>query len=169
MPWHDGRRPQRGQSNTILRYLALKYAPKLYPADNPSKCAQIDWAMDCWVDYCYPSHMPVVYAILGFTKQPDDKAAAAKNYAEALSKFAGIFLSKGKFVGGDELTIADFKIAAFVFPACEPAVEKLQGFVAPPRIKQYVADFLAAAGPAAGMLTSAGGYSLREFLAGKLK
>jgi glutathione S-transferase len=156
-----------GQSNTILRYLALKYSPKLYPTDKPDTCAQIDWAMDCFVDYVYPSHTNVVYAILGFRPQPEDKAAAAKAYAEALDKWAGIFL-KGKFVGGDELSIADFKCAAFFFPACEPAVEKLQEFTPPPRIKKYVSDFMAAAGPAAGMLTTAGGYSLREFLAAKL-
>lgn len=152
-----------GESTAILRYLALQYAPAMYPVADPAACARIDMAMDNFVGEVYPKHVGVVYVVLGFVPAPADQAAASAAYKDALEKFAAVHLA-GKFVAGDALSIADYKVAPFLFPATLPKVAEKTGFEAPPRVKQYVDDFLAAA-PAAAMLSSAGGYSFAEFLA----
>lgn len=54
-----------GQSNAILRYLAIKYKPDTYPVTDPDKCAKIDFAIDSLVDYVYSKHMTTVYVVLG--------------------------------------------------------------------------------------------------------
>ena len=56
-----------GQSNAILRYLAIKYKPDAYPVTDPDKCAKIDFAIDSVVDYVYPKHKVTVYVVLGAT------------------------------------------------------------------------------------------------------
>ena len=56
-----------GESTAILRYLALQYAPAMYPVADPAACAKIDMAMDNFVGEVYPKHVGVVYVVLGLS------------------------------------------------------------------------------------------------------
>jgi len=156
-----------GESHAILRYLANMYCPELYPKEDPKACAHIDWAMDSFASYVYPAHVKVVYTALGFAGINEDQPAANKAYAEALRQWASIFLSSGRFINGNVLSIADYKAVSFCFPACEPAITELVGFNAPDIIKSYVAAFMTAVPTGSSILTSAGGFSMREFMATK--
>ena len=91
---------------------------------------------------------------------------AHQAYLAALGKWASLFLSDGKFVAGEAVSIADYKVVSFCFPACESSMTQLVGFEAPPRIKQYVSDFMAAV-KSSSIFTSAGGFAMREVLATK--
>ena len=154
-----------GESNAILRYLALQYAPALYPADDPVACAKIDMAIDNFTNIVYKKHVDVVYVVLGFREPPADQAAASTEYAAALEKWANIHLT-GKCVNGDTLSIADYKVVPFIHPASQPKTKEKTGFELPPRIQTYLDDICAAA-PSSAILNSAGGYSFAEFIATK--
>ena len=65
------------------------------------------------------------------------------------------------------LCTVDYKAVSFFFPACEPALTVLVGFEAPDVIQRYVAAFMAAVPTGSSILTSAGGFSMREVLASK--
>jgi len=154
-----------GESNAILRYLALKYKPEYYPVSDPAMCALIDFAMDSFAGEVYKAHYDTVYVVLGFHGAPADQQAANAKYTEMLDIWVKHFL-KGKFVAGSKLTIADFKAVPFLIAAMQPAVQAKIGLTVPDRVKQYVDDFCAAV-PSSGMLKEAGGYSIVEFLASK--
>lgn len=156
-----------GESNAILRYLALAYGQKYYPAATaPETCGKIDFALDAFSNV-YKAHMKVVYPVMGFGSPPEDQAAANKEYTEAITKWFDIHV-KGKFVNGDELSIADFKAAPFFFSAIQPALKSKAGFEAPARAVQYCDDFMKAT-KAHSFMLEAGGYSIKEFLASKDK
>jgi len=155
-----------GESKAILRYLAMKYKPELYPVKEPEMCAWIDFAMDSFSDV-YEKFKPTVYVALGFKPAGDDQPKANEEFTEIINTWTTHFL-KGKFVCGDKLTIADFKVAPFLFAAMQPAVKALIGFQAPDRARQYAEDFCAAV-PATSLLKECGGFAVAEFLAGKAK
>jgi heme-degrading monooxygenase HmoA len=64
------------------------------------------------------------------------------------------------------LTIADYRVAPFLFSLCQPAIEKMAGFKPSTRLQKYAADFEAACG-SASFMKSAGGFSIAEYLASK--
>jgi len=154
-----------GESNACLRYLAMAYKPAYYPVADAATCGWIDFAMESFVGDVYPKWSEVVYPVLGFTGPAEDMPKAVEQAKAITDTWTAHFL-KGKFVNGDSLSIADFKIAPFLFLFVQPGIEK-QGFVASDRVKQYVEDFCAATS-ASDMMKSAGGYSLREFCAMKV-
>jgi glutathione S-transferase len=156
-----------GESNAILRYIALKYKPEYYPMDDPVTCGKIDFAMESFTTEVYEKgHYHTVYVTLGFQTAPADQEAANKKYSELLDIWLKHFL-QGKFVNGDKLSIADFKVVPLLIAGLQPAVEKTIGLKLPERAQQYVDDFCAAV-PSSAMLKSAGGYSIVEFLASKM-
>jgi len=154
-----------GESNAILRYLSMKYKPEYYPVGDPATCARIDFAMDAFGGEVYPKHTPIVYTVMGFTSAPADQKAANQAYKDALQKYASVFL-QGKFVCGDKITIADFKIAPFFFSAVQPGITKAVGFEAPQRIERYCEDFNSAV-KASVFMKAAGGFAIAEFIASK--
>jgi len=153
-----------GESNAILRYLALAYAKNLYPVSSPKVCAKIDFAMETFSNV-YQAHMPVVYVVFGFAQASSDQGAANKAYTEAIQMWLNTHLT-GKFVTGDTPSIADYKAVPFFFAAMQPVCKKKLGFVPPPRMVKYCEDFMAAV-PAAKFMREAGGFSIKEFAASK--
>lgn len=154
-----------GESATILRYVAENYSPDLYAADPKAK-AKIDWAIDATACVIYSKvAKPLMYPVFGFGPAPEDQAAANKSATEALDMYEKAFL-KGKFVNGDKLSIAEYKVIPFLFGVMQPAVEKKTGFTLSDRMKKYVADFMASS-KSSGMLESAGGFSIKEYAATK--
>jgi len=154
------------ESNTVLRYMAESYVPDAYPKDAKQR-GFINWAMDRFGSAMNSDAVATIYPILGYAGPPADQAAAGKKCVENLEEFAKVFL-KNKFVGGEKPSIADYKIAPFFF-CYEHAVLKEKGLVeCPDRVKQFNKDFAAACGDASGLLTSAGGFSLKEMLDAKV-
>lgn len=154
-----------GESNAILRYLALAYGQKYYPTSSPQTCAKIDFALDAFSNV-YKPHMQVVYPVFGFGSAPEDQAAANAAYTEALTKWLDTHVQDRKFVTGDSLSIADFKAAPFFYSAIQPAMQKKAGFEAPARVKKFCEDFMAATA-ASKFMEEAGGFSIKEFAASK--
>merc|ERR1719221_1649303 len=104
-----------GESGAILRYLAREYAEDLYPKD-PEKRGRIDWAMDRFNSGMYNDCVATIYVAMGFAEAPGEQElkAAGEKASKGLDEFAKVFLPEGqKFVAGDTLSIADFKIAPF--------------------------------------------------------
>merc|ERR1712039_641186 len=132
-----------GESTAILRYLALQYKPEYYPTADPAVSAKLDFAMESFDFEVYPAHKETVQPLLGFVPAPSDQAAAYKKYSGAFDAWTSHFL-KGKFVCGDIITIADFKVVPFFFAAMQPVVKNKTGLAPNERAIQYVEDFCAA-------------------------
>lgn len=158
-----------GESNAICRYLALKYKPELYPPTELELCGKIDFAMDVWASEIDKLHAKVVYPVgfPDFYKPPEDLAVAVEAYIAALDKWGKTFLKDGKFVLGDKLSIADFKVVPFLWAAmcCEP---KVDGLEVPAQIKEYVNAFFGAV-DAAKVMKKCDGYAIAEWFEDKDK
>jgi len=153
-----------GESSAILRYLAEAYAPDLYP-EGAEKRGFIDWAIDRFVSKCYPDTVACVYPILGYAPAPADVEAAGKQCAQNMEDFAKVFL-KEKFIGGDALSIADYKVAPFFFAFAHEVVKEKSKVECPERIAQFNKDF-AEACKSSEMLKAAGGFAIQEVLDAK--
>jgi hypothetical protein len=103
--------------------------------------------------------------VFGFIPPIADPPKANAELTEILATWTDFFL-KRKFVNGDSLSIADYRVAPFLFSLCQPGIDKMVGFKPSPRVQKYSTDFQAACG-AAGFLTSADGFSVAEYLASK--
>jgi len=148
------------ESTAILRYYARTYKPELYSRD---KQAHIDWAFDNFVlGGLYKDATATVYPALGFMPFGDNAKEVGAALKGKLQKYADTFL-KGKFVGGDQLSIADYKIAPFFFSWAHPALKSKCGVEVPERIVQFNKDF-AEASQNTAMFAEAGGYALKELL-----
>ena len=75
-------------------------------------------------------------------------------------------VASSKFIGGDSLSIADFALAPLIFALGHGTIAAKTGFSLPGRWRTFITEFTAAC-PAAVMLSSAGGYSISEFLDSK--
>mmetsp|Transcript_66724 Transcript_66724/g.192779 ORF Transcript_66724/g.192779 Transcript_66724/m.192779 type:complete len:487 (-) Transcript_66724:45-1505(-) len=153
------------ESNAILRYLATKYAPQLYPVSDPKRRGYIDWAMENFAGTPYQDAQALIYPCLGFASPPADREAAAKSALDNLTEYTNFFLRE-KFVGGDKLSIADYKIAPFLYCYTHQMLLEQGKFKCPDRVKQYVKDFVDAC-PSSNLLSSADGMSLKEVLDAK--
>lgn len=103
------------ESNAILMYAADKVGSSAYPKDLKQRAAVnrwLFWEASVWFGSCYIYLIQnVVQPMMG--AKPDQAALDAE--APNWNKLAGIMneqLGKTKFIATDELTIADFAIAA---------------------------------------------------------
>eukprot|EP00405_Crypthecodinium_cohnii_P012573 CAMPEP_0206442812 /NCGR_PEP_ID=MMETSP0324_2-20121206/14026_1 /ASSEMBLY_ACC=CAM_ASM_000836 /TAXON_ID=2866 /ORGANISM="Crypthecodinium cohnii, Strain Seligo" /LENGTH=487 /DNA_ID=CAMNT_0053910689 /DNA_START=30 /DNA_END=1493 /DNA_ORIENTATION=+ len=152
-----------GESNAILRYLAVKHNSELYPVGDAKLRARIDWIMASWSAQVYQKWSARIYPILGFAPAPADLEKANKDLKEALDMFTGAFFTGSKFVAGDSLTIADYKVMPFLFGLSLPFAEKKTGVKLSPALAKYVQDAMGAM-KTSGILTSNGGWSVKEFM-----
>jgi len=149
------------QTNTVLRYLAMKYCPQAYGGSDLQARATIDWALD-WCSDFYKSFGAIWYPIAGVGPQPakaDDEyfATESAKATQDLEIFANKFLSASTFIGGEELSIADYKIAIQCWYLGHPAIKARTGFALPDRVTKYVADFLRAC-PSVALLDAGKGF-----------
>jgi glutathione S-transferase len=113
------------ESCAIMQYLCNKHRlDKFYPTE-PEKRAMVDSAMFYIVGTLYPYIVRSTYGALGFPQYPgevgaSDATAAEKEKAqksaagavgETLSAFHEFFLDPKTFVGGDNVSIADIRLA----------------------------------------------------------
>ena len=114
------------ESCAIIQYLCNKHGlDRFYPTD-PGERAMVDSAMFYLIGTLYPLVARATYPTLGFpqyagevaTSEADDamKAKAQKEaeaaVAEPLEAYRRFFLHGRKFIGGDQPSIADIRLAA---------------------------------------------------------
>jgi len=157
------------ESNAILRYLSNSYGPAYYKDFDAKKKGFIDWALDRFSSHVYAQFCATVYPALGFADVPsdDEKKERAKKAVEAVDEFCTHFL-KDKFIGGETLSIADFKIAPFFFAWGHPTIKSDYFVEIPERVTKFNADF-AEACKSSSLFIEAGGYALKEMLDPKAK
>jgi len=115
-----------GESCAIMAYLCNKHGlDQFYPTD-PGERALVDNAMFYLIGTFYPLLTRATYPALGFGQYPgevgtsdadDDAKAKAQQDAEAalaepLDVFRSFFLDGQRFIGGDNPSIADIRLAA---------------------------------------------------------
>ncbi|RVX74725.1 hypothetical protein B0A52_01002 [Exophiala mesophila] len=126
------------ESNSILLYIA-EGNEEAYPSDRKLR-AQVNtwllWEASCWFQSCYV--YLVEYVVKPLLKaEPDPAVIDAES--ERFNRLAGILdtqLSKTKYLVGDQITIADFAVAA---PAHLHAAQKLP-LDKYPNLKRWLAD-----------------------------
>ena len=114
------------ESCAIMQYLCNKHGlDQFYPRD-PGERAMVDSAMFYLIGTLYPVVARATYPTLGFpqyagetaTSSADDdcKAQAARDAADAiavpLAAYHDFFLKGRNFIGGDNVSIADIRLAA---------------------------------------------------------
>jgi glutathione S-transferase len=114
------------ESCAIMQYLCNKHGlDRFYPTD-PGERAMVDSAMFYLIGTLYPVLARATYPVLGFpqyageaaTSEADDetKARARADAEAALAKpldvYRDFFLAGKRFIGGDQPTIADIRLAA---------------------------------------------------------
>ncbi len=114
------------ESCAIMQYLCNKHGlDRFYPTD-PGERAMVDSAMFYLIGTFYPLLARATYPTLGFAQYPgevgtseadDDAKARAAQDAEAalagpLEVYRTFFLADRPFIGGDEPSIADMRLAA---------------------------------------------------------
>jgi glutathione S-transferase len=115
-----------GESCAIMAYLCNKHGlDRFYPTD-PGRRAMVDNAMFYLIGTFYPLLARATYPTLGFAQYPGEvatseadeemKARAAKDaeaaLAEPLEVFHTYFMKDSPFIGGDDPSIADIRLAA---------------------------------------------------------
>jgi len=100
------------ESNTILRYLAAKAKSPLYPTD-PGQRSQVER----WMDWQLASLNNPYLAMFREAKlEPAKRSADFANQQKDLGAQLSILdKAMGKFVAGDELSIADMCLAPIVY------------------------------------------------------
>lgn len=149
------------ESNAILRYMAERYSPHLYPKTDQKRQALIDWAMERFASTLYQDVYKTIYPCMGFAGPPTDPEAVGKIASHNLKQFADVFLTE-KFIGGSNLSIADYKVAPFFFAYVHPMLREKCSIEVPERVKEFVTDFMSEC-PASELLHAPKG-SLKELL-----
>eukprot|EP00928_Gymnodinium_smaydae_P048887 TRINITY_DN32749_c0_g1_i1.p1 TRINITY_DN32749_c0_g1~~TRINITY_DN32749_c0_g1_i1.p1 ORF type:complete len:253 (+),score=69.37 TRINITY_DN32749_c0_g1_i1:62-760(+) len=145
------------ESGAILRYLANVYNMDAYGGFDAKARGTIDWALD-WIGTNFgQNYFKIWYPVAGFAPAPEDQKKANEDAVANLKTFESKFLSGGKkFITGDRMSIADYKLGCLLWYLDQPAIKKKTGFELPARFKMYVQDYKAALSPASQEFLKAG-------------
>ncbi len=103
------------ESNSICRYLCMKYGGEaIYPAD-PAKRAGIDRWLDWQLATLIPSDIPVFWGTIRTPPEKHDKAAIAENMKKLAAGF-GILdahLAGRNFIAADRYTLSDLILGIY--------------------------------------------------------
>jgi glutathione S-transferase len=115
-----------GESCAIMAYLSNKHGlEQFYPSD-PERRAMVDNAMFYLIGTVYPLLARATYPVLAFGQYPGEVATSAADenmkakarqdaedaLAEPLDVYNTFFLAGRPFIGGDQPSIADMRLAA---------------------------------------------------------
>jgi glutathione S-transferase len=140
------------ESNSIMRYLVLAYAPgsPIYP-DGPKRRAGVDRWLDWTLSTVQPVDRPVFWALVRTPVAQRDMVAIQKDAdAEAeVWRIADTRLSTRRFIEGDDFTIADIALGTYarrwfgVESVSKPELPHLERwfaqFASRPGFQQFVA------------------------------
>lgn len=148
----------------ILLYLARHYAPEYLPED-PARQNRVTAALETFASDMYPHAVNTIDVSMGFHpehKTREEALAAGQAVSAGLDEFSSEFL-KDTFVGGQKLSIADFRVAPFFMAYEHSVVHEKCGVIVPERIKKFNKDFIAACA-ASKILFEARGLAIVEVL-----
>jgi glutathione S-transferase len=98
------------ESNTIVRYLAVKHGrDDLFPQAPQERFpieAWMDWGSSDLYDFVRPVVHSLVFKTPGY-EDPEIAKSAAKNWATRMQTLEDYLAEKGPFLMGDDFTIAD--------------------------------------------------------------
>jgi glutathione S-transferase len=104
------------ESNSVMRYLVLAYAPAspIYPSA-PRRRASIDRWLDWTLSTLQPVDRPVFWALVRTPVEKRDMVAIQKDAdAEAVQwRIVDAQLATRRFIEGDDFTIADIALGAY--------------------------------------------------------
>lgn len=104
------------ESNSIMRYLVLAYAPasSIYPSA-PRRRASVDRWLDWTLSTLQPVDRPVFWALVRTPVEKRDMVAIQKDAdAEAVIwRIVDARLATRRFIEGDDFTIADIALGAY--------------------------------------------------------
>ena len=104
------------ESNSVMRYLALAYAPQspIYPS-SPKHRASVDRWLDWTLSTLQPVDRPVFWALVRTPVEQRDMVAIQKDAdAEAAQwTIVDAYLATRRFIEGDEFTLADIALGAY--------------------------------------------------------
>jgi glutathione S-transferase len=104
------------ESNSVMRYLVLAYAPEssIYP-QAPKRRASVDRWLDWTLSTLQPVDRPVFWALVRTPLAQRDMVAIQKDVdAEAAQwRIIDAELSTRRFIEGDDFTIADIALGAY--------------------------------------------------------
>jgi glutathione S-transferase len=104
------------ESNSVMRYLVLAYAPQspLYP-QSPKLRAGVDRWLDWTLSTLQPVDRPVFWALVRTPPEQRDMVAIQKDAdAEAAQwMIVDAYLATRRFIEGDEFTLADIALGAY--------------------------------------------------------
>jgi glutathione S-transferase len=115
-----------GESCAIMAYLCNKHGLERFYPTAPEERAMVDNAMFYLIGTLYPLVARATYPTLGFGQYPGEVATSAASdelkaqaqqdaiaaLAEPIEVFGSFFLDGKRFIGGDQVTIADIRLAA---------------------------------------------------------
>jgi glutathione S-transferase len=144
------------ESCAIMQYLCNTHGLSQFYPEDPARRAMVDSAMFYLIGTLYPLVARATYPALGFPQYPGevgssdadaDTKAAAQQAAEAalaepLDVYRAFYLDGKQFIGGDQPSIADIRLAA--------TLEFLDGidYDLPAWTKEYMAAMQSALGDA---------------------
>jgi glutathione S-transferase len=104
------------ESNSVMRYLVLAYAPQspLYPS-SPKARAGVDRWLDWTLSTLQPVDRPVFWALVRTPVEQRDMVAIQKDADAEAAQWVIVdaYLARRRFIEGDEFTLADIALGAY--------------------------------------------------------
>jgi glutathione S-transferase len=104
------------ESNSVMRYLALAYAPRspIYP-QSPKLRAGVDRWLDWTLSTLQPVDRPVFWALVRTPVEQRDMVAIQKDADAEAAQWVIVdaYLATRRFIEGDEFTLADIAIGTY--------------------------------------------------------
>merc|ERR1712151_70070 len=109
---------------------------------------RIDWCMDSIATNFHEKYYKFLwYPVAGFGPPPDDQVRVNQECNDYLDMFEKKFMPNKKFIGGDKMNIADYKLGVQIWYINHPAIKAKVGYEVPMRFKRYVEDWQKALSP----------------------
>ena len=104
------------ESNSVMRYLALAYAPQspIYPS-SPKARAGVDRWLDWTLSTLQPVDRPVFWALVRTPAEQRDMVAIQKDADAEAAQWTIVdsYLATRRFIEGDAFTLADIALGAY--------------------------------------------------------
>jgi glutathione S-transferase len=140
------------ESNSVMRYLALAYAPQspIYP-QSPKTRAGVDRWLDWTLSTLQPVDRPVFWALVRTPVEQRDMVAIQKDADAEAAQWVVVdsYLATRRFIEGDAFTLADIALGAYarrwfgVEGVTKPQLKHLERwfaqFAGRPGFQQFVA------------------------------